>query len=43
MWISSLYSMKPSFLNLFLKKLAREHVIPIISASVSCETLGSAF
>jgi len=33
--------MKPSFLNLFMKKLTRERVVPIISASVSCETLGS--
>src|SRR5687767_395988 len=36
-----LYSMKPSFRNLFMKKFTRERVVPIISASVSCETLGS--
>lgn len=30
-----LYSMKPSFLNLFMKKLTRGRVVPIISASVS--------
>ena len=34
-----LYSMKPSFLNLFMKKFTRERVVPIISASVSCEIL----
>jgi hypothetical protein len=30
-----LYSIKPSFLNLFMKKLTRGRVVPIISASVS--------
>lgn len=35
-----LYSMSPSFLNLFMKKLTRERVVPIISASVSCDILG---
>jgi hypothetical protein len=30
-----LYSMKPSFRNLFMKPLTRERVLPIISASVS--------
>ena len=30
-----LYSMNPSFLNLFMKKLTRGRVVPIISASVS--------
>src|SRR6267142_2693375 len=40
--ISPLYSMKPSFLNLFMKKFTRERVVPIISARVSCETFGSA-
>jgi hypothetical protein len=30
-----LYSIKPSFLNLFMKKLTRGLVVPIISASVS--------
>ena len=30
-----LYSMRPSFLNLFMKKFTRERVAPIISASVS--------
>jgi hypothetical protein len=37
-----LYSMKPSFLNLFMKKFTRERVVPTISASVSCDTLGIA-
>jgi hypothetical protein len=41
--ISPLYSMKPNFLNLFMKKLIRERVVPTISASISCDTLGSAF
>ncbi len=36
-----LYSMNPSFLNLFMKKFTRERVVPTISASVSCDTLGS--
>ena len=30
-----LYSIKPSFRNLFMKKLTRDRVVPIISASVS--------
>ena len=34
-------SMKPSFLNLFRKKFTRERVVPIISASVSCEIFGT--
>src|SRR5688572_1318864 len=38
---SPLYSMNPSFRNLFLKKFTRERVVPTISASVSCDTLGS--
>jgi hypothetical protein len=38
---SPLYSMKPSFLNLFRKKFTRERVVPIISASVSWEILGT--
>jgi hypothetical protein len=29
------YSMKPNFLNLFMKKLTRDRVVPIISASIS--------
>jgi hypothetical protein len=33
--ILPLYSMKPSFLNLFMKKFTRERVVPIIFASVS--------
>jgi hypothetical protein len=41
MWISALYWMKPSFLNLFMKKLTRDRVVPITSASISCDTLGS--
>ena len=36
-----LYSMNPSFRNLFMKKFTRERVVPTISASVSCDTLGS--
>jgi len=39
--IPPLYLMKPNFLNLFMKKLTRERVVPTICASVSCETLGS--
>ncbi len=35
--------MKPSFLNLFMKKLTRDRVVPTISASISCDTLGSGF
>ena len=35
-----LYSMKPSFLNLFMKKFTRDRVVPIISASISWESLG---
>ena len=35
-----LYSIKPSLLNLFIKKLTRERVVPIISASVSWLILG---
>src|SRR4249919_682648 len=33
--IPPLYVMKPSFRNLFMKKLTRARVVPIISASVS--------
>jgi hypothetical protein len=40
MWISPLYWIKPSFLNLFMKKLTRDRVVPIMSASMSCDTLG---
>jgi len=36
-----LYSMYPSFRNLFMKKLTRDRVAPTISASVSCDTFGS--
>jgi hypothetical protein len=35
-----LYSMKPSLRNLFMKKLTRDRVVPIISAKVSWLTLG---
>jgi hypothetical protein len=38
---SPLYSMNPSFRNLFMKKFTRERVVPTISASVSCDTFGS--
>src|ERR1700674_2749913 len=43
MWRPPLYLMKPSFLNLFMKKLTRERVVPIISASVSCDILATTF
>ena len=33
--------MKPNFLNLFMKKLTRERVVPIIAASVSWLILGT--
>ncbi len=39
--IPPLYLMKPSFLNLFMNKFTRVRVVPTISASVSCDTLGS--
>jgi hypothetical protein len=42
-WIEPLYWIKPSFLNLFIKKLTRDRVVPIISANISCDTLGSTF
>jgi hypothetical protein len=42
-WIEPLYWIKPSFLNLFMKKLTRDRVVPIISANISCDTLGSTF
>src|ERR1700719_3503136 len=42
-WIEPLYWIKPSFLNLFMKKLTRDRVVPIISAYISCDTLGSTF
>jgi len=32
--------MKPNFLNLFMKKLTRDRVVPIISARVSRLILG---
>ena len=37
LWIDRppLYSMKPSLLNLFMKWLTRDRVVPMISASVS--------
>src|SRR5678815_1149472 len=36
-----LYSMNPSFRNLFMKKFTRERVVPTISASVSCDSFGN--
>src|SRR5689334_837406 len=36
-----LYSMKPSLRNLFMKKFTRDRVVPTISASVSCDSLGT--
>ena len=35
------YSMKPSFLNLFMKKFTRERVVPTICDSISWVTFGS--
>lgn len=35
------YSMNPSFLNLFRKKLTRNRVVRIISAGVACDTFGT--
>jgi predicted acyltransferase len=37
LWTSifPLYSIKPNLRNLFMKKLTRDRVVPIISASVS--------
>jgi hypothetical protein len=35
--------MNPSFLNLFMNILTRDRVVPIISASVSCDILGITF
>ena len=37
---SPLYSINPSFRNLFMKKFTRDRVVPTISASVSCDTFG---
>jgi hypothetical protein len=44
LWTSSspLYRTKPNFLNLFMKKLTRERVVPTISARVSWLILGIA-
>src|ERR1039458_8333964 len=39
--ISPLYSMKPSFLKRFMKKLTRDRVVPIISANTSWLTFGT--
>src|ERR1700730_7566254 len=38
LWTSifPLYSMKPNLRNLFMKKLTRDRVVPIISPSLSC-------
>jgi hypothetical protein len=41
MWISPLYWMKPCILNLFVKTLTQDRVVPTISASISCDTFGS--
>ena len=35
-----LYLMKPIFLNLFMKRFTRERVVPMVSASISCDILG---
>jgi len=37
-----LYSMKPSFRNLFMKKFTRDRVVATISANVSCDPFGNA-
>ncbi len=37
----AVYSMKPSFRNLFMKKLTRDLASPIIVASISCDILGA--
>ncbi len=39
--IFPLYSMNPSFLNLFMKKFTRDRVVPTMLARVSCDTFGS--
>jgi hypothetical protein len=39
-WILPLW-MKPSFLNLLMKKLTRDRVVPTISASISSDASGS--
>jgi hypothetical protein len=39
--ILPLYSMKPSFRNLFMKKFTRERVVPTMLARVSWDTLGN--
>jgi len=39
--ILPLYSMNPSFLNLFMKKFTRDRVVPTMLASVAWETFGS--
>jgi hypothetical protein len=41
MGCSAVYSMKPSRLNLFRKKLTRERVVPIMSARLACEIVGT--
>jgi len=35
--------MKPSFLNLFMKKFTRDLVVPIISANISWKLRGAPF
>jgi hypothetical protein len=42
-YILPLYSIKPSFLNLFMKKFTRERVVPTMLARVSCETFARRF
>jgi hypothetical protein len=37
--ILPLYSIKPSFLNLFMKKFTRDRLVPTMLAMVSCELL----
>ena len=42
-WRPPLYLIKPSFLNLFMKKFTRERVVPTISARVSWDILAIIF
>jgi hypothetical protein len=43
MWRRPSYLMKSSFLNLFMKKMTRERVVPIIAARVSRDILATTF
>jgi len=41
MWMPPSYPMKRLLVNRLMKKLTLERVVPIISASISCDILGS--